>query len=214
MKLVKILNDKVQIRSDYKEFEDVRINDLILVFDEDVKLVTMVTALKDTDMENKEEIEENDYILERSSTKMVECSIIGTVKDGVFKKAIDRYPTMRVKAHKVTQLEFAGMLSKYTTGLLLGEYTTYDFPAYVDGNKFFQRHACIVGNTGAGKSETVAKILEQISLLSGANVIVFDIHGEYRNLSYARNIKIGTDVDFPVWFFGFKDMIANILKIK
>lgn len=62
MKLVKILNDKVQIRSDYKEFEDVRINDLILVFDEDVKLVTMVTALKDTDMENKEEIEENDYI--------------------------------------------------------------------------------------------------------------------------------------------------------
>ena len=124
MKLVKILNDKVQIRSDYKEFEDVRINDLILVFDEDVKLVTMVTALKDTDMENKEEIEENDYILERSSTKMVECSIIGTVKDGVFKKAIDRYPTMRVKAHKVTQLEFAGMLSKYTTGFLLGEYTT------------------------------------------------------------------------------------------
>ena len=61
MKLVKILNDKVQIRSDYKEFEDVRINDLILVFDEDVKLVTMVTTLKDTDMENKEEIEENDY---------------------------------------------------------------------------------------------------------------------------------------------------------
>lgn len=214
MKLVKILNDKVQIRSDYKEFEDVRINDLILVFDEDVKLVTMVTALKDTDMENKEEIEENDYILERSSTKMVECSIIGTVKDGVFKKVIDRYPTMRVKAHKVTQLEFAGMLSKYTTGFLLGEYTTYDFPAYVDGNKFFQRHACIVGNTGAGKSETVAKILEQVSLLSGANVIVFDIHGEYRNLSYARNIKIGTDVDFPVWLFGFKDMIANILKIK
>lgn len=33
MKLVKILSDKVQIRSDYKEFDDVRINDLIAVSD-------------------------------------------------------------------------------------------------------------------------------------------------------------------------------------
>lgn len=72
-----------------------------------------------------------------------------------------------------------------------GEYTAYEFPAFVDGNKFFQRHACIVGNTGAGKSETVAKILEQTSKLPGANVIVFDIHGEYKELSYARNIQIG-----------------------
>lgn len=32
MKLVKILSDKVQIRSDYKEFDDVRINDLIAVW--------------------------------------------------------------------------------------------------------------------------------------------------------------------------------------
>ena len=31
MKMIKILNDKVQIRSDYKEFDDVRINDLISV---------------------------------------------------------------------------------------------------------------------------------------------------------------------------------------
>lgn len=35
MKLVKILSDKVQIRSDYKEFDDVRINDLIAVSDGD-----------------------------------------------------------------------------------------------------------------------------------------------------------------------------------
>ena len=33
MKLVKILSDKVQIRSDHKEFDDVRINDLIAVSD-------------------------------------------------------------------------------------------------------------------------------------------------------------------------------------
>lgn len=39
MKLVKILSDKVQIRSDYKEFDDVRINDLIAVSDGDGNVV-------------------------------------------------------------------------------------------------------------------------------------------------------------------------------
>ena len=177
MKLVKILSDKVQIRSDYKEFDDVRINDLIAVSDGEVELVTMVNTLTDIDTENEEEIGENDYILEHSSTKMLECSIIGTVKDETFQKAIDKYPTMKVSAHRISKEEFASMLSRYTEGFCIGEYSAYEFPAYVDGNKFFQRHACIVGNTGAGKSETVAKILEQTSKLPGANVIVFDIHG-------------------------------------
>jgi len=214
MKLIKILSDKVQIRSDYKEFDDVRINDLILVSDGDVELVTIVNALTDMDTEEDKDIEENDYILENSSMKVLECSIIGMVKNGYFEKAIDRYPTMKVTAHRITPIEFAKMLGKYSNGFQLGEYPAYKFPAYVDGNKFFQRHACVVGNTGAGKSETVAKILEQVSRLPGANVIVFDIHGEYRDLSYARNISIGRNTPFPIWMFGFNDMVSNILKIK
>lgn len=109
MKLVKILSDKVQIRSDYKEFDDVRINDLIAVSDGEVELVTMVNTLTDIDTENEEEIGENDYILEHSSTKMLECSIIGTVKDGTFQKAIDKYPTMKVSAHRISKEEFASM---------------------------------------------------------------------------------------------------------
>lgn len=214
MKLIKILSDKVQIRSDYKEFDDVRINDLISVSDGDVELVTMVNALTDTDTEDEAEIEEMDYITDNSSVKMLECSIIGMVRNGTFEKAIDRYPTMKVKAHRITAEEFAGMLGKYSKGFRLGEYTSYSFPAYVDGNKFFQRHSCVVGNTGAGKSETVAKILEQISRLQGSNVIVFDIHGEYKELSYARNIQVGEKRPFPIWMFGFADMISNILKIR
>lgn len=214
MKLIKILSDKVQIRSDYKEFDDVRINDLIAVSDGDVELVTVVNALTDIDTEDNEGIGENDYILEHSSMKVLECSIIGMVKNGKFEKAIDRYPTMKVNAHKIEADEFAAMLSKHISGFCIGEYTAYKFPAYVDGNKFFQRHSCVLGNTGAGKSETVARILEQTSRLSGANVIVFDIHGEYKNLSYARNIEIGRNRPFPIWMFGFADMISNILKIK
>ncbi len=182
MKMIKILNDKVQIRTDFKEFQNVRLNDLVLVTDGDVRLVTIVSAVTDMDTEDDAELGENDYITEHSSVKVLECSIIG-MQDGeygAFKGAVDRYTTMNVSAEVISPEGFRIMMSKYSEGFRIGEYAAYGYPAYVDGNKFFQRHSCVLGNTGAGKSETVAKILGEVSKLQGANVIVFDIHGEYR----------------------------------
>ena len=62
--------------------------------------------------------------------------------------------------------------------------------AYLDGNKFFQRHASLLGSTGSGKSWSVAAILEQAANLSSSNLVVFDLHGEYSELSYARHLRV------------------------
>ena len=51
MKLVKILSDSVQIRTNLSEFKNIRINDLLSVSDGWVELVTRVTGLLDTDSE-------------------------------------------------------------------------------------------------------------------------------------------------------------------
>lgn len=213
MKLVKILSDSVQIRTNQAEFKDIRINDLLMVSDWDVNLVTMVTGLTDTDTE--ERIGENDFLGEITGIKTIECSIIGSMKDGRFVKALDEYPTTSVEIQKIEQYEFSNMLAtRNSECFLIGKYAAYDCCAWVNGNKFFQRHACIVGNTGSGKSETVAKILEETAKLPGANIVVFDIHGEYSQLSYASNIRIGEDFHFPIWMFGFQDIVANILKIR
>ena len=55
--------------------------------------------------------------------------------------------------------------------------------AVLDGNKFFQRHAAVLGSTGSGKSWCVANILEKASKLKYTNIIVFDMHGEYKSLT-------------------------------
>lgn len=213
MKLVKILSDSVQIRTNQAEFKNIRINDLLMISDWDISLVTMVAGLTDTDTE--ERIGEVDFLGEITGIKTIECSIIGSMKDGKFLKAIDEYPTTSVKIQKIEQHEFSQMLATdISECFLIGKYAAYDCGAWVNGNKFFQRHACIVGNTGSGKSETVAKILEETAKLSGANLVVFDIHGEYSQLSYASNIRIGDEFPFPVWMFGFQDIVANILKIR
>lgn len=212
MKLVKILSDSVQIRTNLSEFENIRINDLLSVSDGWVNLVTMVTGLTDTDSE--ERLGEEDFLGEVTGIKTIDCTIIGSLKNGRFMKAIDEYPTTRVTIDPIGPCEFEKMLCKENRGFRIGTYAAYGCDAVVDGNKFFQRHACIVGNTGCGKSETVAKILEETAKLPGANLVVFDIHGEYSQLSYVSNIKIGNLNPFPIWMFGFSDIVANILKIR
>ena len=75
--------------------------------------------------------------------------------------------------------------------LKIGTYTIdQNATAYLDGNKFFQRHASLLGSTGSGKSWSVAAILEQAAKLPSSNLIVLDLHGEYSELSYARHLRV------------------------
>ena len=82
--------------------------------------------------------------------------------------------------------------------LTLGQYTLDDqATAYLNGNKFFQRHAFIGGSTGSGKSWTTAKIIEQMANLETSNAIVFDLHGEYEPLTQAgiKHFKVAGPAD-------------------
>lgn len=213
MKLIKIFTDRIQLKTNDAEFDNIRINDLLSVSDGDVKLVVSVDSLTDIDAEVG--IDESDYITDPVSMKAIECSIIGSVVNGRFIKSIDHYPAMDAQVTMFDSCMFALMLEDSCQGKIgIGQYANNMCQAFLDGNKLFQRHSCIVGNTGSGKSETLAKILEETSKLPGTNIVLFDIHGEYSKLSYVDNIKIGPDFPFPVWLFGFQDMASNVLKIK
>ena len=47
--------------------------------------------------------------------KVIECSIIGSVHDGKFSNAIDKYPVTNVKAEEITAEEFKKMIA-YANG--------------------------------------------------------------------------------------------------
>lgn len=213
MKLVKILPDKIQIRTDDAEFKNARLNDLISVSDGEAELVTMITAITDNDVETQ--MDENVIMeeLQQPSLKVIECSILGSTVNGEFVQQVDCYPSTDADMKPFWNDELSIILPHSESGFQIGRYANYDTPAELDGNKFYQRHSCIVGNTGCGKSETVTKIVEETAKLHGANIVIFDIHGEYSNLSYVDSIKMG-EVPFPIWMLGFADMAANVLKVK
>jgi len=55
-----------------------------------------------------------------------------------------------------------------------------DFEVKALGKEFFAKHVAIMGNSGSGKSVTTAKILYEALRLPHAQVVLFDMHGEYR----------------------------------
>lgn len=76
-------------------------------------------------------------------------------------------------------------------------FENYDVKVRVDD--FFGGHAAVLGNTGSGKSCTVAAVLQSLFGKTdehhprGATIIVFDVNGEYRAAlgSLAQDAKIG-----------------------
>lgn len=132
----------------------------------------------------------------------VQLTLVGTVcltteDTPRFSRSLVQVPEIDGACHVLrdAQLQaFMNLLSaegKTDHSLEIGCYTIDEnAKAYLDGNKLFQRHASLLGSTGSGKSWAVASVLEQAAKLPSANLIVFDLHGEYRNLTYARHLRI------------------------
>jgi len=121
---------------------------------------------------------------------------VGTKKN-VFSRSFMNVPGIDARGYVLENkhLEFfMGLLSmsgESESALDIGVYTLDPKArAYVDGNKFFQRHAALLGSTGTGKSWTVATMLEKANKLPCSNLVVFDLHGEYASLDYASHLRV------------------------
>ncbi len=106
--------------------------------------------------------------------------------------------------------------------------TSPAFPDYkikINPDKFFGKHAAILGNTGSGKSCTFAAIIQSLfdfsyngSKLQSAHFVVFDTNGEYKqafqgteerpyvNLKEVNPFHIDKDgLKVPFWFMNYDD---------
>ena len=164
----------------------------------------------------------------------IKVNLVGTlrekegIKKHVFKRTLNTVPSLDAECFLLQGEELSNFMKAISSGssnpLTVGKYTmSEDSVANLDGNKFFQRHAVIVGGTGSGKSWTVANILEKAAKLKSVNVVVFDIHGEYaplKDLPNAQLLKIAGPgekpdnnqaVFLPYWLLSYEEMAAMLL---
>jgi hypothetical protein len=167
---------------------------------------------------------------------LCKIALIGTMldRDGdrrdVFRRTLESVPEIDAECFPLEGERLTGFMRVLSntaaegSSLNLGNYTLDEHAtAYLNGNKFFQRHAFIGGSTGSGKSWTTARIIEQMERLSSVNAIVFDIHGEYKPLEGERikHLKIAgpSDVDagrgladgvvfLPYWLLTYEALVS------
>ncbi|AYY60954.1 ATP-binding protein [Burkholderia multivorans] len=197
-------------------------------------LVGIIQKITRTAIEaSLDESEDEDGV---SELNVVRITLIGTLVDklgvrgNVFLRTLETVPEIdancfALEGDRLTAfMRVIANIGSDDQKLSLGQYTLDDkAEAYLNGNKFFQRHATIVGSTGSGKSWTTARILEQVASLQNANAIVFDIHGEYEPLQGdgIRHFRIAGPADLdtgstlndgvvflPYWLLGYEAMTS------
>lgn len=86
----------------------------------------------------------------------------------------------------------------------------------LEGNNFFNKHIAVVGSSGSGKSCTVAQILhsgiaqtneqKENDTKNNARVLIFDLHGEYKEAFPDCNYLSVDDLKSPYWLLNGEEL--------
>lgn len=223
--LIRVINESIMDR--------LQVNQLVSIQSSRIgqRLIGLVSQILRNTFFPDETIEEN----ADSKYNSVKVVLIGShfekfgLKENVFRRSLSTVPSVNAECyllHGEQLKQFMQAVSLVSgsshNGLQLGTYSIdKNAIAWLNGNKFFQRHAVIVGNTGSGKSWCVARILEQTAALKSANAILFDIHGEYSTLAgdnfvhlkiAGPNDPVGGEILFlPYWLLTYDEMLSLML---
>lgn len=191
-----------------------QLNSYIIVPYQNYYIVAEVSGVREKDL-NVPFSNPTDQILSKiQAGKFLEVLPIGTIKTTVddilnFEFGVSVYPTLYSDVLYIKEKELDTILKtenvkiqicqnpqdckkgqcdcKYRyTSLPIGKSTIFpDYDVKLDIDKFFGSHSAILGNTGSGKSCTIASMLQTLYKFDensgvGSTFIFFDVNGEYK----------------------------------
>lgn len=126
--------------------------------------------------------------VKKADDTTVHIDLLGQFSGDRFIAGTIKKPTLDSKIRIIEDEELNIILGSNQKGsLYLGKSAIYNGKdVYVDINDLFSNHFAIFGNTGSGKSCSVARIVQNIFLNKNflsfnANLFIFDAYGEYKN---------------------------------
>ncbi|MBR6928484.1 MAG: ATP-binding protein [Methanobrevibacter sp.] len=114
--------------------------------------------------------------------------ILGDVNDNL---RLPRTPVLPGTEIKLADAEILKEIFKVTNPIKLGALVNpSDVEVNVEANPILSRHLAILAMTGAGKSNTVAVLIDQL-LGYSVPVFIFDMHGEYKDAEFPNgNVNV------------------------
>ncbi|MBI5464428.1 MAG: ATP-binding protein, partial [Ignavibacteriales bacterium] len=163
-------------------------------------LIGMVTDLR------KEDVAINGQAQQRY---VVSISLVGTVKQGRYERGVSIFPVADSPVYLAEEADLQVAFAVFQRfGFSVGQISLFENQrAFLDANKFFGKHIAVMGSSGAGKSCTVASILQKVSKYPDTNIIILDIHNEYHKAfeGNANHLEIA-EFELPYWLMNFDEL--------
>ncbi|RME40225.1 MAG: ATP-binding protein [Planctomycetota bacterium] len=157
---------------------------------------------------------------------LMNVQLLGEIRAGRFKRGVNEYPIIGDDVWVAIKKDFETIFgsfdqllagSKHPASFTLGRFA-YDtsYEVKVLGSELFAKHVALVGNSGSGKSCTTARILQEILDLEQSQVILFDMHGEYRAAFSDDDGQLNANVTYlgaddlvmPYWLLKYEELEA------
>ena len=151
-------------------------------------------------------------LAEANALRSLHLVPIGRLDDkGNCERGLSVYPTTGAEVHALSASQLDSMFTtfrekKYDIGFISSSPQTR---LYLDPSPLFGRHSAILGQTGAGKSWTVASLLQKaVALLPRAHIILLDLHGEYRQAFPPQVARVidATELELPYWLMTYEQL--------
>lgn len=140
---------------------------------------------------------------------------------GVFENGVRHYPVAGAEVHSVSEDDIKSIFVKFRSqGYSIGTLSAdSSLDVCLDPAALFGRHCAILGQSGAGKSWTVANLIQRaVKVMPKAHIILLDLHGEYawrdrdgnRHHAFDENIVRhidARDLEMPYWLMTFGELV-------
>lgn len=137
---------------------------------------------------------------------------VGTIDaSGTFERGTDVLPTVNAPVFAVDDRMIDRIYEGYAEGdFSLGRLSLIPAQeAKINLDAFLTRHAAVLGQTGGGKSWTVASIIQRICAFPQATVVLFDLHGEYGSaFSDQAEVISASDLELPYWLMNSEELLG------
>ena len=128
-----------------------------------------------------------------------------------FERGTDTMPTVNAPVFAVTAKTIDQIYAGYAEGdFSLGVLSLLpDQPAKINLDAFLTRHAAILGQTGGGKSWTVASVIQKMTKFPQSTIVLFDLHGEYSTaFGPEADVISASDLEVPYWLMNSEELLA------
>ena len=200
-----------------------QIGSYVAIRQHDVNIIAIVTRMTEQEALAAPTIETpgEDTARLPFAKRIARLTPIGSISvDGQFDRGVDRYPTTGAEVHAVGTTEIAKMFERFQSkGFSVGTVATHpSLKVCLDPSNLFGRHFAILGQTGSGKSWTVASLVQRtVAVMPRAHIIILDLHGEYcwkredgtRHYAFADAIVRHVDareLEIPYWLMTYAEL--------